>query len=550
MTAVATELYRWFNMKASNVGEAEHVYFRHLWSRNHGVTVLINRELCFVFPNPDGTIVAVQLTTAKDGGGTMCRAAYGITDPLPRVHGVASRVLRDSPENITRRAVASLGQVVNTDDATWALSICIAADGAHFCAGGHHGVVFCVNDEYCVFTVRDKCIVRFPLWQFLSSCATNKLECVAALKPGDRDAALAFCESAVGKGKNWSLVEYNERNFCGGVADGSIIASAASGGSLSAARLAAVNRSEVLPIARFFSNVLNHRSVAEALSRQEWNVWGDPDDAMRVTGDVTQDEVLSDFIKSRFRSDLFNAAHVITQSILLQHNGAATQAFVSLHSSESRAREKNPLCRVIAPLALNSDKRNAIDKLKSLFEEKIADGAPQPAARIVLAWHGVSHERVRDLCRDGPRNFGSTDPGFFGAGSYFAIEANYAAHYSRANGNGEKAMVLFAISVSQAYPVTVEDDYRTEAEEANTDRRTHGFSKFYSLDTSIAITRLYDAHFIPVKYYGKLHPRSGKPLLQDVDFQAAPCAQAQYHELLISSHHRCLPLAVVYFKDR
>ncbi len=34
------------------------------------------------------------------------------------------------------------------------------------------------------------------------------------------------------------------------------------------------------------------------------------------------------------------------------------------------------------------------------------------------------------MCRDGPRAFRTTDGGFFGAGSYFALELEYATRYA------------------------------------------------------------------------------------------------------------------------
>ena len=37
---------------------------------------------------------------------------------------------------------------------------------------------------------------------------------------------------------------------------------------------------------------------------------------------------------------------------------------------------------------------------------------------------------VEAVCRDGPRPFRTTDGGFFGAGSYFALELEYATRYA------------------------------------------------------------------------------------------------------------------------
>ena len=49
------------------------------------------------------------------------------------------------------------------------------------------------------------------------------------------------------------------------------------------------------------------------------------------------------------------------------------------------------------------------------------------------------------------------------------------------------------------------------------------FSKFYSLDPSgsVALMPRYNAHSVPVKYCGRVHCVTGRPLPLDTDYQAA-----------------------------
>ncbi|CUG89307.1 Hypothetical protein, putative [Bodo saltans] len=105
-------------------------------------------------------------------------------------------------------------------------------------------------------------------------------------------------------------------------------------------------------------------------------------------------------------------------------------------------------------------------------------------------------------------------------------------------------MVLFAVSVSQAKVITVDDDYRLIEDDRTP--HLHGFSNFYSGDPqrAVALAPKYDAHFIPVKHYGFTHPRTGQVTPTDVDYQATEEHEATAHELVISSHHRCVPIAV------
>jgi hypothetical protein len=159
----------------------------------------------------------------------------------------------------------------------------------------------------------------------------------------------------------------------------------------------------------------------------------------------------------------------------------------------------------------------------------------------VFAWHGTPAQYVEAVCRDGPRAFRTTDGGFFGAGSYFAAELEYATRYAlmqvRArvmlamvscayilrqapSASGEYPVILFAVSVACAYVVSPGRDYPA-------DDPSHpelwGFSKFYSADPSrsVALMARYNAHFVPVKFFGRVHCVKGTPLPLDTDYQAA-----------------------------
>jgi hypothetical protein len=88
------------------------------------------------------------------------------------------------------------------------------------------------------------------------------------------------------------------------------------------------------------------------------------------------------------------------------------------------------------------------------------------------------------------------------------------------SGDGEYPVILFAVSVASAYVVSPGRDY--PADDPDHPERW-GFSKFYSADPtdSRALMPRYNAHFVPVKYCGRVHCVTGKPLPLDTDFQAA-----------------------------
>ena len=86
--------------------------------------------------------------------------------------------------------------------------------------------------------------------------------------------------------------------------------------------------------------------------------------------------------------------------------------------------------------------------------------------------------------------------------------------------SGEYPVILFAVSVASSYVVTPGSDY--PADDPSQPQRW-GFSKFYSPDPtdSRALMPRYNAHFVPVKYCGRVHCVTGRPLPLDTDYQAA-----------------------------
>ncbi len=219
--------------------------------------------------------------------------------------------------------------------------------------------------------------------------------------------------------------------------------------------------------------------------------------------------------------------------------GSRTATFLDLFMREASSRSSNSMLRPANPA--DATFAGGLHKLKSLFERTCL--GPSPPCNIVLAWHGTPAQYVEAVCRDGPRAFRTTDGGFFGAGSYFAMELEYATRYAMMqvlhtalsmpmlkrsiltpvqapSASGEYPVILFAVSVASAYVVTPGTDY--PADDASQPARW-GFSKFYSPDPthSVALMPKYNAHFVPVKYSGRMHCVSGKPLPLDTDYQAA-----------------------------
>jgi hypothetical protein len=286
---------------------------------------------------------------------------------------------------------------------------------------------------------------------------------------------------------------------------------------------------------------LGLHKVANALDRLKW-ASSSCCEGLELTQEIQQEPDLWEFLRSRFRSPDFEAMHSIKAVFVREADENDTvEAFLKFHKKESRP---NPAIRSEARF-LEPDRNAAYEKFKGMCEEtpSLPAGAP-----FMFVWIGVDNTGtlVYDVCRDGPRNCRTTDGGNFGAGIYCSPEIEYAAKYSDSR---ELAVILFAVSISQVYPITT-DDYRTPEEETRVDKKNHGFSNFFSRDTThaIALHTLCNAHFIPVKNYAKVHPRNGDKLKYNVGFQATSSSNAKYHELAIASHHQFHPIAIVYGK--
>jgi hypothetical protein len=92
------------------------------------------------------------------------------------------------------------------------------------------------------------------------------------------------------------------------------------------------------------------------------------------------------------------------------------------------------------------------------------------------------------------------------------------------------------VSVASAYVVTPSRDY--PADDPSQPARW-GFSSLYSPDPthSVALMPRYNAHFVPVKYCGRVHCVTGKPLPLDTDYQAATEGVDASESVLAASAH-------------
>ncbi len=130
------------------------------------------------------------------------------------------------------------------------------------------------------------------------------------------------------------------------------------------------------------------------------------------------------YVKLRVRREA-SGVH-INRISRVNASSARMATYTELFLREASSRSSNPMLRP----ANRADAAcvAGLNKLKSVFERTCLGASPP--CNIVLAWHGTPAQYVEAVCRDGPRAFRTTEGGFFGAGSYFAVELEYAARYA------------------------------------------------------------------------------------------------------------------------
>ena len=140
--------------------------------------------------------------------------------------------------------------------------------------------------------------------------------------------------------------------------------------------------------------------------------------------DEPKTSVFAEYVMQRARREHSDLR--ISRICRVTMDSARMATYMNLFMREASSRSRNPMLRPANPT--DPACVAGLNKLKSLFERTCLGASPP--CNIVFAWHGTPAQYVEAVCRDGPRAFRTTDGGFFGAGSYFAAELEYATRYA------------------------------------------------------------------------------------------------------------------------
>jgi len=218
------------------------------------------------------------------------------------------------------------------------------------------------------------------------------------------------------------------------------------------------------------------------------------------------------------------------------HNTDLSSAFsVGLRTMEIR--RGTGVAQFNEPIGSDEESRLAIERLKALF-------LPQQEfrrANVLFAFHGCKPEVAMAIARTGAANLRGTDGGYFGAGIYTTLQAQYAAGYAtglvpgqfvESTPEGCYAVVLCLVAVGNVYPITRHNDYPPDSDVSV----FHcNFPDGRRKDKALKQGR--DAHVVTIS------ESSGYQVARTGD-------HGVWDELVLDQECKLLPLAIVYFQIR
>jgi hypothetical protein len=175
-----------------------------------------------------------------------------------------------------------------------------------------------------------------------------------------------------------------------------------------------------------------------------------------------------------------------------------------------------------------------LSTLRDKFQERAPDAHPK-SVNTFYCFHGPRPENVESICRNGMVATASLDSGFFGCGCYSTLNIEYAAKCARGDydppesrrppaPDGRYPVIMFAASVSMAYPITPDIDYGHAPEVP------YGCSDLFGRP----LKRGFDCHVVCVN--------------QSTGWQAVNRDMCQYVEIVIEQESQMLPIAVLWFE--
>jgi hypothetical protein len=194
-------------------------------------------------------------------------------------------------------------------------------------------------------------------------------------------------------------------------------------------------------------------------------------------------------------------------------------------------RQGGSTCFNFATRDFSAQQLHVLSALREQFQER-PPGMGARAVNTLYAFHGPRGENVESVCMNGLTAVRALDAGYFGSGCYLSLNIEYALRYAHGEfdvpaysrprpADGRYPVIMFAVSVGMAYPVTPDVDYSSGSHQ----------SDFFGRPLKPG----FDTHVICVN--------------ENMGFQAVSRQECQYVEIVIDQEMQMLPIAVLWFEE-
>jgi hypothetical protein len=222
---------------------------------------------------------------------------------------------------------------------------------------------------------------------------------------------------------------------------------------------------------------------------------------------------------------------LVSVQAVVRDNGSH-YAYESRQASLTNRRQTGAAVFNFTTREFTAQQLHVLSVLREHFQER-PPGVAARAVNTLYSFHGPRLENLESVCMNGLTAIRATDAGYFGGGCYSTLNIEYALRYARGefdmapnvrppSSDGRYPVIMFAVSVGMAYPVTPDTDY-------SNGRGQHSdfFGRF--LKTG------FDCHVACVN--------------ETMGFEAVSTAECQFVEFVIDQESQLLPLAVLWFEE-
>jgi len=173
--------------------------------------------------------------------------------------------------------------------------------------------------------------------------------------------------------------------------------------------------------------------------------------------------------------------------------------------------------------------------------------SPNDKIKVVQTWAGVSPSTVELLCSVGFSDVRLIDKGYFGAGIYSTLQADYARSYAEGrffganpippNRDGEHCLLLCWVAVGNVYPISRDLDYDNYSP----------FSNFFHRHNGLALKPGFDSHCACVLLDETKFYQAAKYHLEKKQFDHDP--KLLVDEIVVKESAQILPYCIVYYTN-